>query len=183
MERIGLLGNKGCGKDTLADYLVKDKDFIKYNFATPIKEISKILFNLTDNQLYGNDKDIIDKRWNVSPRIIFQRIGTEFGQDILLKLFPELEIKQIWLKLFEIFLENNSDKNIVVSDVRFKHEVEYLKSKNFNIIKINRPNLQKDTHISENEINLIHNIDFTINNISSKDYLYLEFEKFIYVPF
>ena len=33
MDRVGLLGNKGCGKDTLADYLVKDKEFIKYNFA------------------------------------------------------------------------------------------------------------------------------------------------------
>ena len=36
---IGILGNKRVGKDTVADYLVKNYGFIKYNFADPIKEI------------------------------------------------------------------------------------------------------------------------------------------------
>ena len=44
MECIGLLGNKGSGKDTLADYLVKEKNFVKYSFAKPIKDIAKIMF-------------------------------------------------------------------------------------------------------------------------------------------
>jgi hypothetical protein len=30
MERIGLLGERGSGKDTLADYLVTHKNYIKY---------------------------------------------------------------------------------------------------------------------------------------------------------
>ena len=51
MDRVGLLGNKGCGKDTLADYLVKEKQFIKYSFADPGKEIAKIMFNLNEEQL------------------------------------------------------------------------------------------------------------------------------------
>ncbi len=29
MERIGLLGNKGCGKDTLGNYLVNNKILLK----------------------------------------------------------------------------------------------------------------------------------------------------------
>ena len=85
--------------------------------------------------------------------------------------------------LFEKFLEDNKDKNIVISDVRFNHEVDYLKKLNFNIIKINRNNNKNDTHISETEINLIKDIDYTINNNSSKDNLYNEFNKFIYIPF
>ena len=56
MECIGLLGQKGSGKDTLADYLVNNKGFVKYSFATPVKNISKILFNLSYEQLYGNLK-------------------------------------------------------------------------------------------------------------------------------
>ena len=87
MEYIGLLGNKGCGKDTLADYLVKDKNFIKYSFANPIKEIAKHLFNLSDEQLNGSHKETIDNRWNLSPRIILQRLGTEFGQYKIYDLF------------------------------------------------------------------------------------------------
>jgi hypothetical protein len=87
MECIGLLGQKGSGKDTLADYLVNNKGFVKYSFATPVKNISKILFNLSDEQLYGNLKEIIDDKLGISPRVIFQRLGTEFGQDLIYKLF------------------------------------------------------------------------------------------------
>lgn len=187
MEYIGLLGNKGSGKDTLADYLVKEKNFIKYSFANPIKEIAQHLFNLSDEQLNGDLKETIDKRWNLSPRIILQRLGTEFGQYKIYELFPELKNKipsrKLWLVLFEKFLEDNKDKNIVIADVRFNHEVEYLKRLKFNIIKINKNNNKNDSHISETEINLIKDIDYIINNNRSKEDLYAEYEKFIYIPF
>ena len=187
MERIGLVGTKGSGKDTLADYLVLNKQFIKYSFANPVKDISKILFDLDESQLNGINKEIIDKRWGISPRVIFQRLGTEFGQYKIYELFPELKSKiksrQLWIRLFEIFLEKHSDKNIVIADVRFKHEVDFLKKLNFNLIKINRDKLNIDSHISEIELNSITNIDYTINNNGTKEKLYYNFEKFIYVPF
>jgi len=187
MECIGLLGNKGSGKDTLADYLVKEKNFVKYSFAKPIKDIAKIMFYLDDEQLYDDKKELIDKRWNLSPREIIQKIGTEIGQFMIFDIFPKLKDKIsyrcFWLKHFEIFLENNKDKNIVISDVRFIHEVKYLKKLNFNIIKINRDNLKIDNHISENEINNIKDIDYVINNNYTKDVLYKQYEHFIYIPF
>lgn len=89
----------------------------------------------------------------------------------------------MWLKLFEIFLEKNKDKHIVVVDVRFQHEVDFLKKHYFNIIKVNRKNENKDTYSSECNIALINNIDFNINNNSSKVDLYNEYNKFIYIPF
>ena len=187
MDRVGLLGNKGCGKDTLADYLVEEKQFIKYSFANPVKEIAKIMFNLNEEQLNGNLKEVIDERWGISPRVMFQRIGTEFGQYKIYELFPELKNKipsrKLWLVLFEKFLEDNKDKNIVIADVRFNHEVEYLKRLKFNIIKINKNNNKNDSHISETEINLIKDIDYIINNNHSKEDLYAEYDKFIYIPF
>ena len=82
------------------------------------------------------------------------------------------------VKLFEIFLDNNKDKNIVIADVRFKHEVDFLKKHNFNIIKINN-----DSHISEKEINLIKNVDYEINNNSTKEDLFTHYNDFIYIPF
>jgi hypothetical protein len=82
------------------------------------------------------------------------------------------------VKLFEIFLDNNKDKNIVIADVRFKHEVDFLKKHNFNIIKINN-----DSHISEKEINLIKNVDYEINNNSTKEDLFTQYNNFIYIPF
>ena len=187
MDRVGLLGNKGCGKDTLADYLVKDKEFIKYNFADPIKEIARNMFNLSEPQLYGNLKEDTDERWGLSPRVMFQRLGTEFGQYKIYELFPELKDKissrGLWLKLFEDFLEDNKDKNIVVADVRFNHEVNILKKHNFNIIKINRENNRNDSHISENEIKLIKHTDYEIDNNSTKEALFTRYNDFIYIPF
>ena len=51
------------------------------------------MFDLDNEQLYGTKKNIIDIRWNLSPRQIFQRLGTEFGQYILFDIFPELKDK------------------------------------------------------------------------------------------
>lgn len=183
MEYIGLLGKKGSGKDTLADYLVNTKGFVKYSFAKPIKDIAKILFNLSEQQLYGDLKEQVDKRWGISPRIMFQRLGTEFGQFKIYELFPELKIKdkEIWLSLFDIFLEANKDKNIVIADVRFKHEIEYLKKLNFNIIKINRKDSLMDNHISEKQNDLYY--DYLIENNNSKEALFNKYEDFIYIPF
>ena len=183
MEYIGLLGKKGSGKDTLADYLVNTKGFVKYSFAKPIKDIAKILFNLSEEQLYGNSKETIDNRWGISPRVIFQRLGTEFGQDLIYKLFPELKIKDkhLWLRLFNIFLEKNKDKNIVIADVRFVHEINYLKKLNFNIIKIYRKDSLMDNHVSEKQNDLYY--DYLIENNDSKEALFNKYEDFIYIPF
>ena len=182
MERIGLLGKKGSGKDTLADYLVNTKGFVKYSFAKPVKDISKILFNLSEEQLYGNLKETIDDKIGISPRVIFQRLGTEFGQDLIYKLFPELKIKKnTWLKLFDLFLEKNKDKNIVIADVRFVHEINYLKKLNFNIIKINRKDSLIDNHVSEKQNDLYY--DFNIENNDSKEDLFSKYNNFIYNPF
>jgi dephospho-CoA kinase len=188
MTIIGFIGNKGAGKDTIADYLVDNYNFVKYNFANPIKEISEILFDLNYNQL-NMDKEQIDSRWNLSPRTIFQRLGTEFGQDIIYKLFPELndkvKKKHFWLKHFEIFLEKNKNKNIVIADIRFLHEIEFLvNNNNINksiLIKIVNNNKNIDSHISENEISKIDlkHIDFIINNNGSKEELYSNFDNLI----
>ena len=84
---IGFLGNKGSGKDTAGNYLVKHHNYKRYAFADPIKEIARHLFNLDDTQLYGDKKDMIDERWNLTPRTIFQRLGTEFGHSLFITFF------------------------------------------------------------------------------------------------
>ena len=54
---IGLSGKKRSGKDTVAEYLCAHYGFINYGFGDPIKEIARIMFQFTDEQLYGNQKD------------------------------------------------------------------------------------------------------------------------------
>ena len=134
-------------------------------------------------------KETIDKRWGLAPRQMFQRIGTEFGQFNLFKLFPELKNKvhysEMWCKLFELWLIDNPDSNIIITDVRFKHEIECIKRLGGSIIKINRNTEIDDLHVSENNIDTIpiEKIDFTIDNNYLLEDLYSQLDTIFYVPF
>lgn len=188
---IGLLGNKGSGKDTAGTYLVEKYGYKRYAFADPIKEISRHLFNLNDEQLYGDKKEDIDERWNLKPRTIFQRIGTEFGQYTIFNIFPELKEKfntrQLWIYHFNLWLKDeikkNKNINIVITDVRFGHEIEEIKKHGGEIIKISNPKLKKfDKHISEIEI-ITLKYDDKILNSKDLSYLYKQLDIIAQTPF
>jgi hypothetical protein len=172
---IGFLGQKHYGKDTCADYLVKNHDFKRYAFGDPVKEVCRILFGFTDEQLYGNKKEELDTRLNITPRESFQKIGTEFGQYIIHDLLPNLNIEKrtLWTRILD---DVDKSARIVISDVRFQHEIDAIKKNGGIIIKINRNTNQNEfnQHLSEQEIFNISssNIDFIINNNNSFDELY-----------
>ena len=182
---IGLLGKKRVGKDTVAEYLIKKYNFIRYAFADPIKEIAKIMFNFSDEQLYGNQKEIIDPRWGISPRNFFQKFGTEMTQYDIYKHFPQLREKipprEMWVVIFQEWyrkkVEENPNIRVVISDVRFIHELNRIKELDGIIIRIIRPDIelknQNETHLSEieNQDVVFDMIDFTIiNNSEIKSY-------------
>lgn len=117
LKKVILLnGLTRSGKDTCADYLVKEHGYTKFAFADTIKEILSTTLGISieefnelknsNSMLYeGND------RLGVSFRKIIQRFGNEamkpiFGQDVWAKtLYEKIE-----------FCENDK---IVVSDFRF----------------------------------------------------------------
>jgi|TARA_B110001469_G_C9641093_1_gene322481 hypothetical protein len=187
---IGLLGTANSGKDTVGNYLISNHQFMRYAFGDPVKDICKTLFSLSNLQLSDPSmKEIVDERWGLRPRDMFQRIGTEFGQMGILKLFPELKNKikyrELWVKLFEEWLKQQGNMNIVITDVRFKHEIECIKKYGGTIIKMNRNTSKNETYLSETEINLIPDdmIDHVIDNNHTLDDLYSQLDTFIYVPF
>ena len=77
---IGVLGKKRSGKDTTGDYLVANKNFVKYSFANPIKRGAMELFGFTEDQVFGDAKDEIDPTWGITPRLVLQIMGTEVFQ-------------------------------------------------------------------------------------------------------
>ena len=187
---IGIIGLKNSGKDTVGDYLVSEFGFTKYAFAHPVKQVCKTIFSLSDEQLEDRVlKEKIDPRWGISPREMFQRVGTDFGQFAIFKIFPELKQKlkyrELWVKIFEQWLKDNSDLNVVITDVRFKHEAAKIKDLGGQIIKINRDTGMTDSHISEVELNEISQelIDFEIDNNYKLVDLYSQIDKIIYLPF
>lgn len=162
---IGLAGCKRCGKDTVADWLVRDHGFVKYAIAGPLKETCKLLFELTDDQLHGDAKDVVDERYGVTPRYLMQRLGTEFVRDTVGQSF--------WIDRFRRWYESTDATRIVVSDVRFPNEVATIESLGGYVFGLYRPSTddesETETHASEKPENLrVHGV---VINDSSIDQL------------
>lgn len=185
---IGLLGKKGSGKDTLALKL-KEQNYLQYAFADPLKKGIQIFFDLTDNQLHDEKlKEIIDDRWGVSPRNLFQIIGTEiFQHEINNHLDLKISPKYHWTYLFEQWYQKqlieNPNIKVIISDVRFPHEIETIKKLGGKIIKVTRPEKDNnlDEHSSETFIDQIPNtdIDYLIKNDGTLNDLYTKLNKSI----
>lgn len=174
---IGLLGKKQSGKDTSADYLNKKYNYNKCAFANLLKETCKVLFDLSDEQVYGELKEVIDQRWETTPRHILQFVGTDLIRNQISSLVPKME-KDFWIHSLLNKMQN--DKKYVISDARFQNEVDMIKNKKGIIIKLIRNNINSgDLHISESGIDLIQNFDFVIENNGTIDDLYKKIDDII----
>lgn len=172
---IAICGAKRSGKDVLAKHLVATRGFKKLSFAEPLKKAVKELFNFNDIQVgidednaVGDEKEIIDERWGISPRKALQFFGTEIMQHAINELIPNTN-KGFLADILLSRISGNSCDSYVISDMRFLHEYNKLKSsvevgKSYSLIvvKISRPAVNisevaggaggvRDAHISENE--------------------------------
>lgn len=154
---IGITGKARSGKDTIADVLVKNYGFVKINYADHLKKCTSLLFNFNNDQMYNKEKDIIDVRYNKTPRELLQWFGT----DVMRKQFDN----DFWINHVENQFDN---KLLVISDVRFQNEADLIKKYNGIIIKVTRKNALNNDHESENQ-----NIkeDFIIDNDDTKQKL------------
>lgn len=179
---IGITGHKQNGKDTIAKYLINKHEFIQFSFAEPLKEISKILFGFTDEQVNGDKKEIIDDFWHLTPRSVLQFMGTEMFRNQISSLIPDIG-HDFWIKILEkkILSLSPNYRNIVISDVRFPNEVEFIKKYNGIMINVFRNNLISiDNHPSEQLIDTLK-VDYYIPNNGSINELYKVIEKVLFV--
>lgn len=143
MSIVAFLGRARSGKDTCGDYLVNNYHYKKYSFADPLKRALHELFDFDSDQLYGHKKEIIDPRWNISPREAMQVVGTEIAQYTFPKVMPKLKEKVpencFFVKCFEYWREKHPHDALVITDVRFEHEITTLLSMGATLIYIERP--------------------------------------------
>ena len=125
---IGICGLIGSGKNTAAEIVAKEYDYIQTSMAAPLKDMTAVAFGWPRYLLEGDTKesrefrekqddfwsDRLGRPW--SPRIALQFLGTE--------LFRQKLNDDFWVHALEQRM--NPNKNYVIADVRFPNEIEMI---------------------------------------------------------
>ena len=201
MNTIGILGNIGSGKNTVAQYLAT-KGCIPTSFAGPIKDLCTSVFGWDRDLLEGETdesrefRESIDLYWskklkisNFTPRLALQLIGT----DVMRNHFDP----NIWLNSLEYRVKklHNQNQCVVISDCRFRNELDLIRRVGGTTILVQRDEkpvwydiaLAANNgdavakHIMSRDFSDVHqseydwigcDIDFTVNNNGTLEELY-----------
>jgi hypothetical protein len=199
---ISVSGRIGAGKDTIADYLVANHNYVKMSFAASLKDVVASVFGWDRTLLDGSTiesrqwREQIDPWWSeklniphLTPRWVLQYWGTE----VCRTHFHD----NIWVASLEKKLLNQSDK-IVITDARFFNELDAIKNNlgytirvekgsipewyeaatQYNTTKIEKPEILQNIHPSEYS-SVGYDYHKTILNNSTFEVLYNQVEKIV----
>jgi hypothetical protein len=199
---ISVSGRIGAGKDTVADYLVANHNYVKMSFAASLKDVVASVFGWDRTLLDGSTlesrqwREQTDLWWSeklnmphLTPRWVLQYWGT----DLCRVHFHD----KIWVASLEKKLLSVSDK-IVITDARFFNELDAIKNnmgytvrvergetpewyeaaKQFNTLKIDKPEILSNVHPSEFS-SIGYDYHKTILNNDTLENLYNQAEKLI----
>jgi hypothetical protein len=172
LNLIGITGEAGSGKDSVANFLPRDTWCI--SLAEPLKYMLDVIYDIASRYTGYTVWDWDDREWKssvnqdlgFSPRFAAQTLGTEWGRKILGEGFW---IRLLEMNIIDLFQSGvSSSSYFVIPDVRFDNEAEWIKDRGGVIWQVKRARKfqQGETfrlHESENGINP-DLIDKTINN-------------------
>jgi hypothetical protein len=159
---IGLVGFIGAGKGTVRDTLVREHGYHGFAFADALKDAVASIFLWPRGLLEGDSeasrafREKVDPWWSekfgydVTPRLMLQKMGTEACRNNL--------SDNIWVSALEKRIQGYQD--VVISDVRFPNEIDFIRSVGGKIIRVKRgddPSLeaQQKMHVSETAWNYV----------------------------
>ena len=141
MQIIGVIGFIGSGKNTVGDMLVESHGFSRDNFARSMKDACALMFGWDRSLLEGDTEESrvfrekVDPFWTkslgyeVTPRLMMQYLGTEAGREVF---GEDLWVASCGKRITE------AQKNVVITDVRFPNEIQYLRSLGGHIVLVQR---------------------------------------------
>lgn len=146
---IGLNGHAGVGKDTAADYLQDRYSSVYIHaFADPLKEACAKMFGIDLEAFYNPAaKEQLVNPWNVTPRMIAQFVGTELVREHMWKLLKG-DTDNFWIRHMEAMLASqlfgrneryDKDDIVIIPDVRFQNEYDWIMTNNGYVIHLTRP--------------------------------------------
>ena len=136
---IGLVGFIGAGKGTVGDLLRDLHGYKQDAFARPLKDAVANIFGWDRELLEGatNEsrtwREKPDVFWSkkfghdFTPRTALQLMGTEAGRDVF--------HKDVWVISL---LHRNQDTDVVITDVRFKNEVQAIHDNGGIVVRVRR---------------------------------------------
>jgi hypothetical protein len=138
---VGLLGFIGSGKGTVGDIL-KDMGFTPLSFAKGVKDVAAEMFDWPRHLLEGDTdasrkwREQPDKFWSkefgkeFTPRYALQLMGTEVGRSVFHEDFWVIKMKK--------YIIENPEQNFVITDVRFRNEMQFVHDQGGILIEIQR---------------------------------------------
>lgn len=175
MKIVGLVGPKRSGKDTAAAALVEQREFVRIGFADQVKELA-----LRINPIIGRDHGAYWRQARLAEWV--GKVGGEAAKNV-----PEVRrfLQELGTGVRDVVGERSwvtawsntaapaaACWPVVVPDVRFLNEADYLRQQNAQVllIRITRPGLDlSDTHVSETEQTGIQCDAELINNGTPED--------------
>lgn len=194
MTIIGMCGKGGSGKDTVADYLVENYNFHRVAAADAMKEDLCRYLDMDLNTLESiknKSVDLIDDNEKVGEFSI-RRFLQLYGMDMRYRISDTYWLRtSIDNKIRELELELGATDNnpvsehalqIVVSDVRFEIEFDFIKNNGGKIFYIEgRTGLteEESNHVSEQFVNTTarDRCDMVIDNSQTIDDLYIKIKE------
>ena len=165
---IAITGFKRSGKDVVSDYISRKYGYNHVKISSKLKSIIKVAFDLTNDDLESCKKDTINKDLDVSPRVLMDFFGTHVFQYELNKVMPNIG-RKYWIN--DLMKKWKNDP-IVISDLRFHHEVDEIQKNTCIIMRVNRASVGTDTHlVSEKEISELK-VDYELDNNGTLEDLY-----------
>jgi hypothetical protein len=163
---IGLTGQMGVGKTTIANALRDNYGFVVKAYATPLK---KAMVELTGLSMeYFTDIELKEKQleYGLSPRELMQKFGTEFVREMVNPDFWIIRMRRVIKKLQE------EKQHIVIDDVRFENEAALIRQMGGTVVHLRRiyePVSSCTEHESE-QVLRVYDEDFNISSGKMPEY-------------
>lgn len=179
---IGLTGPIGAGKDTTADILQQiDPELHRISFIGACKDMIAGFFGWSRQALDGNSpedrewRETVDEKWseylqipNLTPRYVTRHLASEG----ICKGFSD----RMWVAYVEDYYNRHGKPKMVITDVRFPNEFEFVRSNGGTIIEITNRRIKiRNEHISDaytSDRSLIRPGDLNIKNDTCLQDLY-----------
>lgn len=186
---IGITGKIGAGKSLSSRILERNHNFTEYTMAGPLKKMATSI-GFTEEEVNGTQEQklVKNKYWNVSGREFLQKFGTEVCRDVLPSVINmNFNNRTLWCRIFEIYYEEHKkNMDVVVSDCRFKDELDLIKELGGVTVKIIRNNTDTDnTILTSHKFHpselLEYKTNFVINNNGDLQDLTYKLQEMLYM--